>query len=324
MKRLIALLMVLMLPCTALGETLVVAEPVHLIGYLPLYLAIREGYFADEGLDVSVVQATGGAHVTAVISGDAFAVIGGADSIAMGNRGTDDPLVSIVNCVDRANVYLFSAKGTAPASDSDEDMAAFLKGKRIVAGRFGGSPNLLTRYLLKNVGLNPDTDVQLIENADASTVTAMLQHGQGDIGNGAEPQIMEGVTAGIWEEPFVAFPDLGPYAYSILSVKKSVIETQPETCRAFVRAMLKALKTVQEDKALAARILAEEFPTLTEEARAVALERAWADNLWSPDGIVTEQAVATTMDVLISSGLYEEAWSYDKLVDMQFVLNPMP
>ena len=68
MKRLIALLMALLLPCTALGETLVVAEPVHLIGYLPLYLAIREGYFADEGLDVSVVQATGGAHVTAVIS----------------------------------------------------------------------------------------------------------------------------------------------------------------------------------------------------------------------------------------------------------------
>ena len=62
----------------------------------------------------------------------------------------------------------------------------------------------------------------------------------------------------------------------------------------------------------------------TEEGRAAALERAWADHLWSLDGVVTEEAVATTMDVLISSGLYEEEWSYDELVDMQFVLNPMP
>lgn len=83
--RLLCFLMVLaLLPCLALAEDapqkLVVAEPVHLIGYLPLYVAIHEGYFADEGLDVTVVQATGGAHVTAVVSGDAFAVIGGVDS----------------------------------------------------------------------------------------------------------------------------------------------------------------------------------------------------------------------------------------------------
>ena len=324
LKRLIALLLALMLPCGALAETLVVAEPVHLIGYLPLYLAIREGYFADEGLDVTVVQATGGAHVTAVISGDAFAVIGGVDSTAMGNRGTKDPLVSIVNCVDRANVYLFAAKGTAPASASDADMADFLRGKRIIAGRFGGSPNLLTRYLLKRVGLDPDADVTLIENADASTVTAMLQHGQGDIGNGAEPQISEGVTAGIWEEPFVAFPDLGPYAYSVISVKRSAIEQQPDLCRAFVRAMIKGLRAVAEDHDLAARVLAEEFPTLTEEGRAAALQRAWDDSLWSPDGYISEAAVATTMDVLISSGLYEEDWSYDQLVDMQFVEQLIP
>ena len=51
---------------TASLTPITIAEPVHLIGYLPLYVAIHEGYFAEEGLDVTVVQATGGAHVTAV------------------------------------------------------------------------------------------------------------------------------------------------------------------------------------------------------------------------------------------------------------------
>lgn len=323
MKKLLGVLLAAVLMCSwAAAEplrALTVAEPVHLIGYLPLYVAIHEGYFADEGLDVTVVQATGGAHVTAVVSGDAFAVIGGVDSNALANRGNADPIVGIVNCVNRANVYLFARKGLAPASDSSEDMTAFLQGKRIVAGRFGGSPNLLTRYLVKQVGLDPDKDVTLVENADASTVTAMLQHGQGDIGNGGEPQIMEGVTAGIWEEPFVKFPDLGDYAYSVIGVKRSTIENDPDTCQRFVRAMQRALKTVQEDHDLAARILEKEFSTLTEEGRAAALERAYEDQLWSVDGVISPQAVDMTMTVLMSSGLYEGDYTYDSLVDMRFV-----
>ena len=325
MKKFLAVALAAMLllgASVALAEELkplTVAEPVHLIGYLPLYVAVHEGYFAEEGLDVTVVQATGGAHVTAVVSGDAFAVIGGVDSNLLANRGNSDPVIGISNCVNRANVYLFARKGMIPASDADEDMAAFLKGTTIVAGRYGGSPNVLTRYLLKKVGLDPDADVTLVENADASTVTAMLEHGQGDIGNGGEPQISEGVTAGIWEEPFVAFPDLGDYAYSVIGVKQSTIESDPETCEKFVRALMKALKAVDEDHELAARVLALEFDTLTDEGRQAALDRAYADHLWSVDGVISQQAVDTLMEVVISSGLYEGDYAYDELVDMQFV-----
>ena len=323
-KQILCLLTVLLLsvPVAQAEEpkAITVAEPVHLIGYLPLYVAIHEGYFAEEGLDVSVVQATGGAHVTAVVSGDAFAAIGGVDSYNFANAGgVDDPIIAIVNCVNRANVYLFARKGLAPASDSAEDMADFLRGKVIVAGRYGGSPNVLTRYLVKSVGLDPDVDVTLSENADASTVTAMLRYGQGDIGNGGEPQISEGVTEGIFEEPFVAFPDLGDYAYSVIGVKQSAIENDPDTCAAFVRAMCRALKTVQTDRACAERILELEFPTLTEEGRKAALDRAYADHLWSPDGLISQAAVDTCMQVVSISGLFDGTWDYDKMVDMRFV-----
>ena len=323
MHKLLCLLTALaLLPCAAFAEELTpitVAEPVHLIGYLPLYLAIHEGYFAEEGLDVTVVQATGGAHVTAVVSGDAFAAIGGVDSYHFANAaGTADPILAICNCVNRANVYLFARKGLVPG----DDLGEFLRGKTIIAGRYGGSPNVLTRYLVKTEGLDPDTDVTLLENADASTVTAMLRYGQGDIGNGGEPQISEGVTAGIFEEPFIAFPDLGDYAYSVIGVKQSAIEEQPERCAAFVRALMKALHTVQTDRAAAERVLALEFPTLTEEGKQAALDRAYADNLWSPDGWISEAAVNTAMTVLSTSGLYDGTWNYADMVDLRFVPAP--
>lgn len=300
-------------------KQLVIAEPVHLSGYLPLYVAQREGYFKEQGLDVRVILATGGAHVTAVVSGDAWGVIAGVDSIALGNKNNSDPVTAVVNCVNRANVYLVAKKGDGPKSMSDADLKEYLRGKNIVAGRHGGSPNLLTRYLLINLGLDPEKDVRLIENADAATVVAMLQNGNGDIGNGAEPQICEGIEQDIWGEPFYKFTDLGDFSYSVLSVRKSTIENDPETVQKFVNAMLKALKVVQEDHATAEKVLREEFPTLGDSEIQASLKRAYEDNLWSPDGLISEQAVTTDMDMLLKTGILTGTYSYDALVDMEFV-----
>lgn len=308
---------------TAAGglKQLVIAEPVHLSGYLPLYVAQREGYFKEQGLSVKVIEATGGAHVTAVISGDAWGVIGGVDSIELGNKNNSDPVTAVCNCVNRANVYLVAKKGVAPKSSSKEDLKEFLKGKNIVAGRHGGSPNLLTRYLMLSLGLNPEKDARLIENADAATVVSMLQNGNGDIGNGAEPQICEGISKGVWGEPFYKFTDLGDFSYSVFSVKKSTIQKDPGTVQKFVNAMVKALKVVQADKELAKKDLKLEFPTLTEEALDASLNRAYQDNLWSPDGVISEQAVRTDMDMLIKTGIYTGTYSYGTVVDMDFVKN---
>lgn len=302
-------------------KEITIAEPVHLIGYLPLYLAQREGYFKAQGLNVKVIQATGGTHVTAVVSGSAWGVIGGVDSNALANKNNSDPVTAFCNVVNRANVYLVAAKGLAPANNSKDALKAFLKGKKIVAGRHGGSPNLLTRYLMIQLGLNPDKDAQLLEPADASTVVAMLQNGAGQIGNGAEPQISDGVSKGVWSEPFYKFSDLGDFSYSVMGTKKSTIQKDPKTVQAFTNAMVKALKTVQTNKALAKKDLRLEFPTLTDQALTASLNRAYQDNLWSPNGVISQKAVQTDMDVLIKTGIYQGGYSYDTLVNMQFVKN---
>ena len=300
-------------------KKLTIAEPVHLTGYLPLYVAVHEGYFADEGLDVEVVLATGGTHVTSVVSGDAWGVIGGVDSNALSNRNNRDPITAICNCVNRANVYLFAAKGQTPADNSPETLKEYFRGKTIVAGRHGGSPNLLTRYLLLTLGLDPEKDVILEENADAAVVNVMLQNGQGQIGNGTEPQISEGIASGLWEEPFYQFTDLGDFSYSVIGTRRSTIEKDPETCRKVVRAMVKALELVQRDHAEAERILRLEFPTLTDAGITAAMKRAYEDDLWSPDGWISQQAVDLDMAVLKASGLYEGEYDYNTLVDMTFL-----
>jgi NitT/TauT family transport system substrate-binding protein len=300
-------------------KKLIIAEPLHNLGYLPLYAAIHDGQFASRGLEVEVITATGGAHVTAVVSGDAWGVIGGPESNAMANRNNKDPIVSVVNVVNRANVYLMAAKGTGPASSSPEDLKEFLKGKRIAAGRHGGTPNLVTRYLLISLGLDPEKDVTLEEPADGSTVVSLMQQGIVDIANGAEPQIADGIAKGVWDEPFYKFPDLGDFSYSVLSVRRSAIDHEPETVQAFVEAVLEALKKVNEDPEFAREIASKEFPTLSESDVQASLDRAYEDDLWSKDGFITEEALKLDMDVMHATGIFTEPYTYDELIDMRFV-----
>lgn len=298
---------------------LVISEPVHLIGYLPIYVAIEEGYFEEEGLAVEVITATGGAHVTSVVSGDAWGVLGGPDSVQMANLGSSDPIQSVVNVVNRANVYLMGSSDEPVDSTNEEELANYLKGKTIAAGRYGGSPNLLTRWLLMELGLDPEKDVKLEEPADASAVVSLVESGNADIANGGEPQITEGINKGVWEEPFYSFPSLGDYPYSVVSVKKSTIEKEPEVVESFVRAVLKGLKKVEDDPELSMQVLKTEFPSTSEESLQASLDRAYKDELWSKDGYISEESVAKPMDVVEKTGVYTEGYKYDELIDMQFV-----
>ena len=298
-------------------KSLTISEPAHNLGYLPLYAAVREGYFEEAGLDVDILTASGGGHVSTVISNDAWGFIGGPESAAFANQRGQN-MKTILNVVNKANVYMVAKPGLEIPENPDE-MADFVRGKVIVGGRFGGSPNLLARYFIKSLGLDPDTDVEMVELADSGTVMAQFSQ-QGDLSYTSEPQITQGVQQGLWEEPFYSFPaELGDYAYSTINVKETTYTEDPETAQAFVTALIKGIKYINSDPDAALEIAKAEFPSIDEPLVQAALDRAYADELWTPDGTVSEQALTNAMEIPIASAIYEGSYSYDELVDMQFV-----
>jgi NitT/TauT family transport system substrate-binding protein len=231
----------------------------------------------------------------------------------------DDKLVSIVNIVNRANVYLNSKKGTQPAGRSKQEYANFMRGKTIAASRHGGTPNLLVRWWLIDIGLDPEKDVRIEANADFAAGLTMVQQGAVDMSVTQEPGLSAGIRQGVWDEPFYSFVDLGDYAFSVVSVLNSSIQKEPEVARGFTKAVVKALEAFHNDRALALEVIKAEFPSMDETGIKDSLDRAYADNIWSTDGFIARDALDKNMDVVLKTGVFQGTYSYDELINMQFV-----
>lgn len=112
-------------------------EVAHSIFYAPMYIAIEEGYFEDEGIDLELVTGFGADKtMTAVISGSAdIGFMGSEASIYTYNEGANDYVVNFAQLTQRAGNFLVAR----------EEMPDFtwdaLKGKNVLGGRKGGMPS---------------------------------------------------------------------------------------------------------------------------------------------------------------------------------------
>jgi NitT/TauT family transport system substrate-binding protein len=293
----------------------VIAEPVHSLGYLPLYVAIDKGYFGN--LDVSVTTLAGGAaHINAVLTDQAWGFIGGPEHNAFAKaKGAD--LKAIINVVNRGNVYFSVRKDQKPPKS--KDLAEYFKGKKIATGFFGGTPNSITRYYLAQLGLDVEKDVTLLE-VDNPAMTSIIQKGQAEVAVISEPILTKGMDEGIWTEPIVNVPeDLGPYAYSTINIKLKTIENDPETVQAFVNGMKKGLQYVKENPEGSFDIAKKEFSTMDQGVLKKTLDRSYADKLWEFSGEVTKESVETNLKVVKNAGLLKKDINYEEIVDMSFV-----
>jgi NitT/TauT family transport system substrate-binding protein len=300
----------------AAKHQLLVAEPVHSTGYLPMYVAMANGYFADADIEVNIVTIeTGAGHTNAVLSGQAFAFIGGPEHCAFAKaKGAE--LRAVVHCVDRGNVYFCAATGLAPQG---RDFAGFFKGKTIATSGFGGTPNSITRYLLRKWNLDARSDVTLVETAN-SAILATVRGRQAQIGCVTEPFITQGVRQATWGEPFLNVPkELGPYAYSTINIRLDSIRKEPEVVRGFVRGMMKGLKFLHADRSGAAEIARKQFPTMALDDLKATLDRSFADDMWSRDGIISRAAWDTGKAVVMDAGILKTDVTYDEIIDMSFV-----
>ena len=144
------------------------SEVTHSIFYAPLYVAINNGYFEDEGLEIELTNAGGSDTVmSSLISNSADVGLMGPESVVyVRNNGmTNAPIIF---------AQLTACDGSFLVGRTDEgDSFSWdnLRGKHIIGGRKGGMPAMTLKYILEQHGLKPGDE--LGENVDTILDTSI-------------------------------------------------------------------------------------------------------------------------------------------------------
>lgn len=209
----------------------------------PLHIAIKQGFFKDEGLDVKLTDATGGGAglITGLVSGNTDVVYSNYVSLIQG-AAKGLPL-RVIRENDRPGVQALYVK-----SDSSISKPSDFAGKTIAINGFGNIMELTTRTVLGSHGVSQD-QLKFIELAPPQ-MEAALELGQVDAAWLVEPFVTITTSKGgvkpvvsAFEGPTENLPVAG------WSVTDQFAKANPKTTAAFVRAMDKAMAVAVKDKA---------------------------------------------------------------------------
>ena len=299
----------------ATGMKVTLNEVAHSVFYAPMYVAIEEGYFEEEGLDVTLVTGFGADKtMTALLSGEAdIGFMGPESTIYTYQGGMEDYAVNFAQLTQRAGNFLV---GRTP----DENFTfADLKGKDVLAGRAGGMPQMVFEFILKKHGLDPATDLKMDQSIDFGSTAAAFSGGQGEYTVEFEPhataleQKGDGyVLASLGEES-------GYVPYTAFSARKSYMEANPEVIESFTKGLQKGMEYVNNHTAeeIAAAI-APQFEDMDATALATIIDRYQAQDTWKTDLIFSKEAFELLQDILMDAGVMEERVAYEELVNTSF------
>lgn len=155
-----------------------VAEVTHSAFYAPWYVAIENGYFEKNGIEVDVVLTSGANNVVAaVLSNDVNVGLCGPEAtIYIYQEGEKDYIQTFSGLTKRDGQFIVSR-----TKDDDFDMKD-LKGKEVLAGRVGGMPELNFENALRNSNVKVK-DVDINTSIDFASLSGAFIGGSGDYVN---------------------------------------------------------------------------------------------------------------------------------------------
>lgn len=315
---LVLLLLVLMSGCggnaKSGGHKVTLNEVAHSIFYAPMYVAIEEGYFAEEGIDLELVTGFGADKtMTAVLSGSAdIGFMGSESSIYTYVGGAEDYVVNFAQLTQRAGNFLVSRE---PIENFRWEM---LKGKDVLGGRAGGMPEMVFEYILAKNRISTD-QLQIDQSIDFGSTAAAFSGGQGDFTVEFEPhataleQKGEGyVVASLGEES-------GYVPYTAFCAKRSYLEKNEELVQGFTNALQKGMDYVNSHSPEEiAKTIAPQFPETKMDALITIVRRYDEQDTWKEDLIFEQKSFDLLQNILMDAKVLEKKVPYEDLVTTRF------
>ena len=287
------------------------AEVTHSSFYAPLYVALENGYFEDEGIDLELVLTPGADKVSAaVLSGDVEIGFAGAESaIYVYKQDSSDYLKLFAGLTKRDGQFIVSRKNIDNFKLSD------LYNKEILVGRSTGMPalNFLNALKKNNIDINK---ININTSVEFSALSGSFIGGVGDFVNLFEPNAtnMNKLKYGY----VVASVGMlsGEVPYTAFYAKSSFINENKDLLKRFTKAISKGIKyTLDNDAKVVAKDIIGQFPDTSVQDLTEMIERYKEYDCWLNNPFISEGLFTNLEDFLIDFNLLDEYVPYDELVN---------
>lgn len=290
-------------------------EVAHSIFYAPMYVAIEEGFFEEEGIDLTLVTGFGADKtMTAVISGSAdIGFMGSEASIYTYNEGANDYVINFAQLTQRAGNFLVAREEMPDFQWED------LKNKKVLGGRKGGMPEMVFEYILKQNGLDPAKDLTIDQSIDFGSTSAAFAEGNGDFTVEFEPGATNLEKEGKGYVVASLGTDSGYVPYTAFSAKKSYIDKNPDIIQGFTTALQKGMDYVQNHTPQEiAKVIEPQFKETDLNTIETIVNRYYEQDTWKDNLIFEKKSFELLQDILESAGELTHRAPYEDLVTTAF------
>ncbi|KGA98782.1 hypothetical protein AJ85_10370 [Alkalihalobacillus alcalophilus ATCC 27647 = CGMCC 1.3604] len=288
------------------------AEVTRSIFYAPLYAAISEGFFEEEGIDLELTTTWGGdtTMTTLLSDGADVALVGAETSIYVYAQGANDPAVNFAALTQTDGTFLVSREKMDSFEWEDLRDTTFL-GQRV-----GGMPQMVGEHVLKKHGINPHQDLELIQSIDFGNIPSAFASGTGDFVQLFEPQATQFENEGIGYIVASFGEESALVPYTGFMSKESFIKENTETLEAFTRALYKGQQWVEEQSS---DVIAESIATFFEDADveliAQVVDRYQSQGSYATDPLLTEEAWIQLQVIMDAAGELPKEVDFRELVN---------
>ncbi len=296
-------------------KTIQVNEVTRSVFYAPQYVAINNGYFKENGMNIELTTGQGAdAVMTAVLANQCDIGFAGPEaSIYVYNEGKEDYTQVFAQMTKKDGSFLVARHKTDNFSWQD------LKGKTIIPGRKGGVPYMTLEYVLKKNGINPQTDAVLDDSIKFDLMAGAFASGNADYVTLFEPTASMTENQGKGYVVASVGEAAGDIPYTAYFAKKSYIEQNEETIQKFTNAIYKGQQWVKEHSSKdIAEAIQSFFPDTDVELLATVIQNYKDIDAWNDTPVLKEESYNRLEEVMTLAGELKQSAPYEKIINNKY------
>jgi NitT/TauT family transport system substrate-binding protein len=289
------------LPISASSKTL---------GYSPLWVALKQGFFDRQGLDVQLVLVSGADKSTMALMGGSVYVSSGAIDSVIGATEQGADLVSVGGVINGLTHMLMAAKKFKSYED--------LRGANIGSSGLTSGTAFVLRRMMASKGLQYPKDYSLVNVGPSAQSYLALTANRVDAALIAVPLSSDAAEMGY--NIIGRASDIIPnYQLTEISTRRSWAEKNRPLMVRFMKAMVLAMRWLYDNKEPAIDFLGKEMRLRPEHAR-----RGWEfyteHKIWNPNAEANIEGVRTVIQIMGDRGIMKPPLpSPTKYVDHSYV-----